>query len=219
MTLRINHFDVKRTALVACLAMVGCGASFAQECVADYFYQDKGPHVYYICPDENTPPTMQVEARIDTTSRGPRLKESYYPMEGVGDGFVVMERTYQLEITDSTVMATVWYEESGLSTGGLRPTRGSLMYNLVLLKMPPMNESTSWTYEMERFGRVMQIWEMTVTHTTRDCVQNDQTYPAMPTLIVERRVYDANHQPLPDNNTVSYWVKGVGKVAEYKLTN
>ena len=197
--------------------MAGLMTTYAQECVADYFYQDKGPHVYYICPAENTPPIMQVEARIDTTSQGPRLKESFYPMEGVGDGFVALERTYQLEITDSAIVAKVWYEDSGVSTGGLRPTRGSMMSDLVLLKMPPMGESVSWTYEMRRFGRVMQIWEMTVTHTTRDCVINNQTYPAMPTLIVEQRSYYANHILQPENSSVSYWVKGIGKVAEYKL--
>ena len=204
---------MKKSKVCLLLAMLMCfvlsAAAHAQEVVSDYFYPD-GRSVYYVYKDKDSNPVEKVDVRFERTSKGGRMDEDPpIPLIG-GIMYNQMMETlcYNLDITDTTVTARTWWTKS--AGGGLN-SRGNTRYNLVMLKLPAKDETLTWTTEVNKDGKILQIWEMSAKRTFLS-VKKDNTWIAVPAVEVKRNVFDPQHNPLPGQSVTEYWQQGRGKV-------
>ena len=204
---------MKKCKVCLLLAMLMCfvlsAAAHAQEVVSDYFYPD-GRSCYFIYNDKNGKPVEKVSVRFERTSKGGRMDEDP-PIPLIGS--IVYNQMmdtfcYNLDITETSVTARTWWTKS---VGGGLNSRGNTRYNLVMLKLPAKDETLTWTTEVNKDGKILQIWEMSAKHSFIT-VEKDGAWVAAPALEVKRVVFDPQHNPLPNQSVTEYWQKGKGKV-------
>ncbi|MBR4907731.1 MAG: hypothetical protein IKZ43_01820 [Acidaminococcaceae bacterium] len=204
---------MKRLKVCLLLSMLMCfalsAAAQAQEVISDYFYPE-GRSAYYIYYDEKSGAVEKVNVNFERSGSGGRLEREspipligsikYLPYNGTS--------TYVLDITDYSVTAKTWWSNDKADNQG---SQNNVRINLELLKLPAKGEVLKWTTTINENGVVKQIWEMSAKLTMIGVYENGERV-AVHALEVKRNVFDAQHNPLPQQSVTEYWQKGKGKV-------
>jgi hypothetical protein len=193
--------------ILMCFAL--SAAAQAQEVISDYFYPE-GRSAYYIYEDEKSGAVEKVNINFERNGNGGRLEREspipligsikYLPYNGTS--------TYILDITNYSVTAKTWWSKDPANNQNSQKNTG---INLELLKLPAKGEVLNWTTTVNENGTIKQIWEMSAKLMMIGVYENKERV-AVHALEVKRKVFDAQHNPLPGQSVTEYWQKGKGKV-------
>ena len=194
--------------ILMCFAL--SAAAQAQEVISDYFYPE-GRSAYYIYNnDEKSGAVEKVNINFERNGNGGRLEREspipligsikYLPYNGTS--------TYMLDITNYSVTAKTWWSNDQANS---QNPPNNVRINLELLKLPAKGEVLNWTTTVNENGSIKQIWEMSAK-LTMIAVYEKNERKAVHALEVKRKVFDAQHNPLPWQSVTEYWQKGKGKV-------
>ena len=193
--------------ILMCFAL--SAAAQAQEVISDYFYPE-GRSAYYIYEDEKSGAVEKVNINFERSGNGGRLeRESPVPLIG-SIKYLPYNGTsyYMLDITDYSVTAKTWWSKDQTSN---QNAQSNVRSNLELLKLPAKGEVLNWTTTVNENGAIKQIWEMSAKLTMIAVYENHERV-AVHALEVKRKVFDAQHNPLPGQSLTEYWQKGKGMV-------
>ena len=201
---------IKAGLLSILMCFVVSAAAQAQEVISDYFYPE-GRSAYYIYNNnEKSGAVEKVNINFERNGNGGRLEREspipligsikYLPYNGTS--------TYVLDITDYSVTAKTWWSNEQANN---QNSPNNVRINLELLKLPAKGEVLNWTTTVNENGEVKQIWEMSAKLTMIAVYENKERV-AVHALEVKRKVFDAQHNPLPWQSVTEYWQKGKGKV-------
>jgi hypothetical protein len=193
--------------ILMCFAL--SAAAQAQEVISDYFYPE-GRSAYYIYEDEKSGAVEKVNINFERNGNGGRLeRESPIPLIG-SIKFLPYNgtSTYILDITNYSVTAKTWWSKDPADNQNSPKNTG---INLELLKLPAKGEVLNWTTTVNENGTIKQIWEMSAKLMMIGVYENKERV-AVHALEVKRKVFDAQHNPLPGQSVTEYWQKGKGKV-------
>ena len=203
----MKNFKLFLCVTLLCLAM-SCAAQ-AQERILEYFYPE-GRSSYYIYNDEKSGAVEKVNVTFERSSSGYRLEREspipliasikFLPYEGTS--------TYLLDITDHAITARTWW------TTDRTDSQNSPKYthsNLELLKLPAKGETLNWTTTVNVNGVIQQIWEMSAKRMMIAVFENGERI-AVNTVEVKRKVFDAQHNPVPGQSVTEYWRQGKGLI-------
>jgi hypothetical protein len=200
---------IKAGLLSILMCFVLSSAAQAQEVISDYFYPE-GRSAYYIYEDEKSGAVEKVNINFERNGNGGRLeRESPIPLIG-SIKFLPYNgtSTYILDITNYSVTAKTWWSKDPADNQNSPKNTG---INLELLKLPAKGEVLNWTTTVNENGTIKQIWEMSAKLMMIGVYENKERV-AVHALEVKRKVFDAQHNPLPGQSVTEYWQKGKGKV-------
>ena len=195
------------SAMLLCLAMTGIAR--AQEVITDYFYPE-GSSSYYLYEDAKSEPVGRVNVSFERGSNGDRLdRQSPIPLIGSIKSIPYNgTASYLLDITNYSVTAKAWWSKDLEDSQNAKEKK---YINLEFLKLPAKDETLTWTTTVNENGSVKQIWEMSARLTMIAVVEKGERV-AVKAIEVKRKVFDAQHNPLPWQSATEYWQKGKGKV-------
>ena len=198
--------------IMMCFAL--SAAVHAQEVISDYFYPE-GRSTYYIYNNnEKSGAVEKVNINFERSGSGGRLdRESPIPLIG-SIKYLPYNGTssYMLDITGYSVTAKNWWSNDQANS---QNSQNNVRINLELLKLPAKGEVLNWTTTVNENGTIKQIWEMSAKLTMIAVYENNERV-AVHALEVKRKVFDAQHNPLPGQSVTEYWQKGKGKVKEIR---
>ena len=181
----------------------------AQERILDYFYPE-GRSSYYIYNDEKSGPVEKVNVTFERSNIGYRLdRESPIPLIG-SIKFLPYNgvSSYMLDITDYSITARTWWTKDGTDN---QNSQNNTRVNLELLKLPAKGETLNWTTTVNENGITQQVWEMSAKLTMIAVFENGERV-AVKALEVKRNVFDAHHNPVPEQSVTEYWRLGKGLI-------
>ena len=211
---------MKKSKLILLLATLFClvvsVTAQAQDRISDYFFAD-GNSSYYVQVGEKGSPHEKIPVRFERNSQGGYLEEDP-PIPLIG-GLLYKKaydiNCYSLSISDNTVTALEWWTR-GKGLPAESASRNNLHNNIVLLKLPAGKETLTWTNYIYTDGKLSQTWEMSAKRAFVP-MEKDGAWIAVPALQIIRNVFDAEHNPVPDQSITEYWQSGKGKVKEVKV--